>query len=378
MKFTVNQSELKKALYTVLPALPNKTTMPVLQMIHMQTDGNLLTIKATNLEMTIVTTMNARVEKQGVILVEGKLFSDLVGNFPNQTVEVSSDLNKQCNIVCGKSKSDLHTMDADDYPDVSIVCKSQNYLAEFNPSDFKSSLQKVVIAAAQTDSRPILAGVHFQFDSKNKGVFHMTATDGFRLSQKSEKYIFDKDINDSQFIVPINFIENLLKLVNQGIEKVEIFYTESAVGFRLVSVDNETFVMGRQISGTYPAVSSIIPKTIVTDILVSKSELQKALKIVKLFAIKSNNIIGMNVQQHSVSFDAADGKGENTTEIEATVLGPEMKLSLNVLFLEELANIIATEKVIIRTIDPTKPITFKEHNESETEFTHVIMPIMKK
>lgn len=378
MKFTVNQSELKKALYTVSPALPNKTTMPVLQMIHMQTEGNLLTIKATNLEMTIVTTMHAQVEKQGVILVDGKLFGDLVGNLPNQLVEISVDLNKQCNIVCGKSKSELNTMDYQDYPDIPSVCESKNLLAEFNPSNFKLSLQKVVIAAAKNDSRPILAGVHFSFDAKHNDVFYMTATDGFRLSQKSEKYTQLSDIKETQFVIPINFVENLLKLINQSIEKIEIFNTGSAVGFRLISIDNETHVMGRQVSGGYPAVASIIPKTIVTDTLVSKTELQKALRIVKLFAIKSNNIIGMNVTHDSVSFGASDGKGENTTEIEATAQGPDISLSLNVLFLEELANIISSEKIIIRTLDATKPITFKESEESDTDFIHVIMPIMKK
>jgi DNA polymerase-3 subunit beta len=378
MKFTVNQSDLKKALYTVTSALPNKTTMPVLQMLHMQTEGNLLTIKATNLEMTIVTTLQARVENQGIALVEGKLFNDLIGNLPNQSVEISIDSRKQCNIVCGKSKSDLYTMDFDEYPDVANVCQQQNILAEFNPVNFKHSLQKVVIASAKTDARPILAGVHFAFEDNSDDTFRMTATDGFRLSQKYEKFVNLTETKESQFVIPISFVENLLKLINQNIEKIEIFNTDSAVGFRLVSVENETFIMGRQISGNYPAVANIIPKTTVTETLVSRQELQKALRIVKLFAIKSNNIVGMHVKQNSVVFGASDGKGENNTEIEANVDGYDVSLSLNVLFLEELANIISSEKISIGTIDATKPITFKESESTDTNFVHVIMPIMKK
>jgi DNA polymerase-3 subunit beta len=379
MKFTVNQSDLKKALYTVSPALPNKTTMPVLQMVCMMTVGNLLTIKATNLEITIVTTLHANVEKQGVILVEGKLLNDLVGSLPNQTVEISIDTKNQLNIFCGKSKSELYMQNFEDYPDIPDICVQKNFLAEFNPVNFKQNLQQVVIAAADTDSRPILAGVHFSFDSVNENTYKITATDGFRLSQKIGKYTQFSGTNESQFVIPIGLIENVLKHIHSGIEKVEIFNTETAIGFRLVSIENETLILGRKISGTFPAVANFIPKTMITDAIVSKVELQKAIRIVKLFATKSNNIVSLTIQNDLISLSAqGDGKGENVTEIVADVSGTIINLSLNVLFLEELTNIVTSEKIIIQTTDATKPIKFSEQNENDDSFVHVIMPIMRK
>jgi DNA polymerase-3 subunit beta len=379
MKFTVNQSELKKALYTVSPALPNKTTMPVLHMICMITVGNLLTIKATNLEMTIVATLHANVEKQGVILVEGKLLNDLVGNLPNQTIEISIDKKNQLNVHCGNSKSELYMQNFEDYPDIPNVCVQNNFLAEFNPVNFKQNLQQVVIAAANTDSRPILAGVHFLFDAKDENTYQITATDGFRLSQKTGKYNQFSGSTESQFVIPINLIENVLKFLHQGIEKVEVFVTESAIGFKLVSIENETLIMGRKVFGTFPAIANFIPKTMTTNAIVSKVELQKALRVVKLFATKSNNIVSLTIQNGSLSLSAqGDGKGENVTEISADVSGEIISLSLNVLFLEDLTNIISSEKIVIRTVDVSKPITFKEHHENDDSFVHVIMPMIKK
>lgn len=379
MKLTVNQSDLKKALYTISAALPNKTTMPVLHMVCMTTVGNLLTIKATNLEMTIVTMLHANVEKQGVILVEGKLLNDLVGSLPNQTIEISIDRNNLLNVVSGKSKSELYMQNFEDYPDIPDICVQNNFLAEFNSVNLKQNLQQVVIAAANTDSRPILAGVHFLFDTKNENTFQITATDGFRLSQKMGQYNRFSGKKESQFVIPINLIENLLKLLHQGIEKIEVFSTESAIGFKLISIDNETLIMGRKISGTFPNVANFIPKTMTTDVIVSKVELQKAIRIVKLFATKSNNIISLIIQNGSMSLSAqGDGKGENVTEISAVVSGQIISLSLNVLFLEDFTNVVSSEKIVVRTIDATKPITFTEHNENDDSFVHIIMPIMKK
>lgn len=382
MKLTVQQIDLKRALFSILFALPSKTTMQVLQMVRIDTDENILTLCATDLKTTIVTSIQARVERQGRILLEGKMLYDLVNNFPNKQIEIeTTDFHDACNVVCGNSRNTLYMQDYENYPNIDDVCTNDGLIAEFKPDTWKQGLQQIAVAAANDDNRPILAGIQFSIIDDSKDKLNLIATDGYRMAYKSETFKMLAIPAKKSFVIPINVIETTMKLIQSNTENVELFINENAIGFRITSIDIETKIMGRQIDGQYPNVINLIPQSFDTTVCVSRDELQKSLRVAKLFSTKTVNVVDITVDADKISFFArGQDKGKSDNQLDAIVNGLQMSISVNINFLEESINAMTTSQVIIRANNAMKPLVIGEFHDNETksDVMHVIMPIQKK
>ena len=89
MKFRCNQQDLSRALNIVSKAVTSRTTIPILKGILIEADetGNLKMV-ASDLDITIEEVIKVETLEKGSVVVQAKLFGDIIRKLPGKELEV--------------------------------------------------------------------------------------------------------------------------------------------------------------------------------------------------------------------------------------------------------------------------------------------------
>jgi DNA polymerase-3 subunit beta len=117
MKVSCLQENLHKGLQTVGKAVANKTTLPVLNNILLQTDGGRLKLTATNLEVGITHWIGCQVDEEGAITVPARLLIDFVSSLPNDRISMTLDeKTRTLNLKCARYEANIKGISAEEFP----------------------------------------------------------------------------------------------------------------------------------------------------------------------------------------------------------------------------------------------------------------------
>ena len=72
MKFTISKSQFEEVLQIVLNAIPSKTTLPILGNILVNAGEKEITFSATDLDISISTSVSIKASKQGIFTLAGQ------------------------------------------------------------------------------------------------------------------------------------------------------------------------------------------------------------------------------------------------------------------------------------------------------------------
>ena len=118
MEFTVSKQDLNKALQKIVSIIPSKTTIPILSNILLQLENNSLTITGTDLEISISITIPVETTEKGQVTVSARVFNEIVKEFPDIPLKISSDENNKITIVTEKGVYSISGQTVDDYPKI--------------------------------------------------------------------------------------------------------------------------------------------------------------------------------------------------------------------------------------------------------------------
>ena len=66
MKYSTSKNELQAALQKLSKAVPNRSTLPILSCVLIDVSESGVLLRSTDLEISITTTVESSIEKQGV------------------------------------------------------------------------------------------------------------------------------------------------------------------------------------------------------------------------------------------------------------------------------------------------------------------------
>ena len=118
MKFNCPREELMQCINIVSRAMPSKSTITALEGIHLTAEGDTLTLKCSDLELCIESTIPAMIETEGKVVLPGRLFAEMVKKLTHDTVMIEMDDSLSCNVECGRVRLVLQGMDPEEYPDM--------------------------------------------------------------------------------------------------------------------------------------------------------------------------------------------------------------------------------------------------------------------
>ena len=210
-KFVVEQRDLLALLASMQPICNKRTTLDVTESIFFLVAPKELTLKATDLEISLQSSMV--IESDFVenvdFLISGKRIFELVKEMEGQ-IEFRFDGN-QLNLKSGGIDLSLNVKSSEDFP--SFPERIEN-LMDIESAFLLGLLDKVAFLIPQNNSNAALNGLLLEFSNKE---MLMVTTDGHRLAKvKTNKYSLAED---KKWLLPKRAILEIKKILETAVEK---------------------------------------------------------------------------------------------------------------------------------------------------------------
>ena len=242
MRFTITREKLQEGLAAVTPAVPNKTTLPVLANLLVQTTDKGIRFSGTDLDIAVSTEVTADVEAVGAITIPARKLSEIARELPPAPVKISATGDQRITLECGRSKFKLLGLPKSEFPSFPAV--QFDKAVRIPSGDLQKLIQHTAFAASTEESRPILNGVLWELRSD---LMRMVATNGHRLAKMEVPVSGGQKVD---LIIPPKALEQIRRLFAAE-EELEVAQGENHLGFR----SPFTSVFTRLIEGHIPATS---------------------------------------------------------------------------------------------------------------------------
>src|SRR5918999_2971012 len=117
MKVSVSRDELVQKLAVVSRAVSTRTTVLVLGGILLRAERGELHLAATDMELSLRTSLDAQVDGEGAIVVPGRMLVELARLLPDEDVQIEHRAEEGVvRVECGSASYRLHTYNVEDFP----------------------------------------------------------------------------------------------------------------------------------------------------------------------------------------------------------------------------------------------------------------------
>lgn len=396
MKLSCLQQNLADGLNVVGRVVPTKSALPVLSNVLLATDEGRLKLSATNLDLALSVWIGARVESEGAITLPARVLADWIsalgGPDRDQQIDLSLNArNKRVHLKCGRFESNISGIDAEDFPAIPTVEDATTVTLE--AALLKSAVEQVAFAAAQDESRPVLAGVLVKFEgpSTDSGPAQLilAAADGFRLAVRTLE--LPGEAPGLSMIVPARALAELARVLpDEEGQQVELAATpsRSQLLFKFSSTAGsaqDVQLVSRLIEGQFPDYARIIPQEAKTTALMPTRDLLQATRAASVFARDNSMIVRCQFTPAEEQQELALGKvvvtgnsaelGDNSGDLDASIQGEEQEVAFNGKYLREALEALNAPQVRVELSGPASPGIFRPAGGESVDYLHVIMPM---
>lgn len=378
MKITCTQENLARALSYLERVVGKQSTLPILSNYLLETEKGRLKISATNLEIGVVVSIGAKIEKEGRITVPAKILSNFVYNLPGGDVLELEEGDQHLKVVSTTYQIRIKGMDGKDFPIIPQYKKEYQYI--FSAQEIKNALGRLLFCVSLNEARLELTGVCLSISDTSMS---LAATDSFRLAE--EKMLFQTQIKgDNETITLIlssSVLQELLRVISPESEKIEMALEENQVFFEVDGVK----ITSRIINGKYPDYQQIIPNEFALQVVFEKNLLQRAMKIAGSLTSFTSGEIAMvfDSEEKTCTFLSRSQEiGENKTvlPVEYKKGGESLTLLFNPRYILDGINALSGEKVLFCANNASSPVALRMLDEQDVvqeKYLHLIMPIRK-
>ena len=352
MKFQVNRDVFSEAVSFAVKLLPQRTTLPILSGVLIETTDSGLTLSSFDYEVSAQTEIAAEVEEPGKILVSGRLLADIASRLPNAPVQFSTEEGR-ISVACGSAKFTLLSMPVEEYPTLPQVSAQSGLL----PAEaFATAVAQVAVAASRDDVTPVITGVQLEV-SENR--LTMVATDRYRVAVRAIDWDSGNATSTETLtaLVPARTLQEIGKTFgHSGTISVAITNTDDRelIAFR---ADRKT-VTSLLIKGNFPPVKRLFPETVDNYAVINTAELIEAVRRVSL-VLEREAALRFTFTIDGVTLEAIGSEQAQASEsIDAHLNGGDTVVSLKPAFLLDGLSAVHSEFVRIsftKTENPNKP-----------------------
>ncbi|GAA0123624.1 DNA polymerase III subunit beta [Clostridium faecium] len=365
MKFITEKNLLQEAISNVQKAITGKSTMPILQGIYISAYKNTLTLIGSDIDVCIETKIDVEVIEEGSIVIDSRIFGEIIRKLPNAEVEVTSIDENTIELNCEKSCVNLIHMNAADYP--LLPSMDEEMLFTIPQKTLKNMIKGTIFAAAQDETRPILTGVLFEL-KENK--LNLVALDGFRVAFRSEN--IDYDYN-KEAVIPGKTLNEVSKILEDTEEPVKITFTPNHILFNF----GNTKVISRLLEGEFIKYSSIIPQEYKLRLIVKKDEILSCVERASLMAKDGNtNLVKLDIQEDTLIVTSNSQLGKAREEVSILLQGETLKIAFNSKYLIDIFKNMDEEEIAMELSSVVSPCVIK--NKNENNCTYLLLPVRVK
>src|SRR6266540_2036044 len=361
MKVVCRRDELAQKLGVVARAVSTRASVQILSGVLLRAEAGRLHLAATDMELSLRSSLDAQVEGDGAVVVPGRLLVDLVRLLPDSEVTIEHRADESVvRITSGASSSSLHTYAAEDFPRLPDLDTVGTFTVE--RESLLDTVSRVARSASRDESRPVLTGILVRFEP---GKIVMAATDSYRLSVKETE--LSGDVPELEAIIPARALAELARIAQSG-DTIELGVHENQVVFAAEDV----WLTTRRIDGQFPNYKQLLPETFEHEVALPRAELLDVVRRVAVMA-QRNSPLRLRFAEGELTVSAqTQDVGEASESLPAGWEGDAMEIGFNPEFLREGLESVESDDVQLKLISPLRPGLLQGEG---AEFSYLIMPI---
>ena len=203
MNLVIPKDELLAGLQAVQNVVSTRTTLPVLSNVLLRCSGDRLELVATDLDVTVISTVPAQIKSPGATTLPVKKLHGIARELGGGEIELDVDSSHACEIKCGASFFKIKGLGAEEFP--ALPAFKEDRKITLPQEKLRGMLKKTSFAISTDESRYVLNGI---FLSLRDHKVTMVATDGRRLALVEE----DAEIperSQGEIIIPAKAVNEL-------------------------------------------------------------------------------------------------------------------------------------------------------------------------
>jgi len=365
MKFTCEKPLLLSAILTASRAAVAKSPIPLLEGLLLEAkDGN-LRVTGYDLKIGIVTNVPAEVETDGGIVLNARLFCEIIRKMPGQHVTISISSGYVALISSEMSDFEINGFPTSDYPELPVVDEKDKI--EISESTLKKMIAQTNFAVSDDQSRPILTGALFETID---GELVIVAVDGFRLALRREP-LENKDVPTLSFVVPGTALAEVERIISDGDGNVTIKLGSKHIIFTI----DDTILISRILEGDFFNYKNSIPQQAKYKFNVEKDELIAAVERVSLIiSDKLKSPVRCVFEDGIVRLHSKSPLGKANDECVVSGDGENLEVGFNDKYMLEVLKAVPADNVLLELNSGVAPCIVKSADNSNN-FLYMIVPV---
>ena len=369
MEITVSKFELLRELTATQGVVERKTTIPILSNYLFEAAGDKLSLTATDLDLSLRTSCNAKVKKEGSCTIPARKLHDYVKLLPDADITIKLLENHWVSIRCGRSNTKMVGMARSNFPTLPIFPTAG--VVKIPAQVLRGMIAKTGFAIANEESRYTLNGALMVLKPES---ITMVATDGHRLAhieRNGEK--FEGVSGEMKTLIPKKAMDELKSLVDSTeVDGIEFAKDESTLYFRI----GPRLLTSRQLTGQFPNYEAVLPKDNNKLVTVNGDELSAAVQRVAQFADERSRAVRLRLEKGELKISASSTEmGESEDSLETNYNGDGLTIGFNAQYLLDFLKAVGTGDVRLELKDSQSAGQLRPGEGEEYKYRYIVMPM---
>ncbi|MDD3346078.1 DNA polymerase III subunit beta [Oscillibacter sp.] len=367
MKFSCEKALLQNAITVASRAVAQKSSIPALEGLLLHADQE-LTISGYNMQTGIRTKLSANVTDGGDLVLNARLFGDIIRRMPDDVVTFSADEKQMVHLCCGDADFDILGLSAADYPDMPEV--EDEYSVSLQQKTLRAMIEEVAFAVSTNESRPVHTGALFEISDSG---LTMVAVDGFRLAVRREP--LEKMEGGAFFFVAPGSALNEVKNICGDVEDLAAV----TLGKRhiLFEVGN-TELICRRLEGEFLDYKNAIPRKNPISVIADTKQLIESIdRVSVVISDKLKSPVRCLFDYDKVVLSAKTGNGESKDVCRLCGDGGGLEIGFNNRYLMEALRYAPADTVKIELNTGVSPAIIVP-TEGAENFLYMVLPVRLK
>ena len=174
MKVECIVEKLKEAIPQVDRITGKNLTLPVLNSILIIGSGKTLKLRATNLDLGVEIEIPSKIEREGVVLVNGSLLNSIISTITTKNLTLET-IQNNLHITTTYNNIIIKTYPQDDFPTIPIISGNEFI---FETKKIIQAIKTIFYSASFSEIKPEITSV-YKYENNNNEL-NFVATDSFR------------------------------------------------------------------------------------------------------------------------------------------------------------------------------------------------------
>lgn len=370
MEFIISRTDLSYGVGIVERIVSTRSTLPIIGNILFEAGKNGIKISANNLEAGIEITLDAKVTKEGAILIPAKTLAGVVSKLPEGDIGFKLKEKGMINISYKRSNFNIHGLPADEFPQLPKVKETKTF--NIGGKTLLEMIGQTAFAASVSEDKYVLNGVLMETGKSghDQSTIRLIATDGYRLAKRGAKVEGITEV--VSIIVPSKTLGEIARILSQDSgESAKISLGTDQMSFKY----KDTYLVSRLIQGQFPDYRQVIPKSSETKISVDLQSFLSSIERAGVIAAQSANIVKIELKAGQLHIMAtAPDVGSVDEVLDVDVKGKDKSLiAFNVRLISDALKIMDSEKVVIELGEALNPGIIRPADSND--YVYIVMPI---